>query len=84
MVVLHLPYGIAARALLIAGNNGLAVDTVCAKIMGLDPLKGRHLKLAHGRELGVLDLREIEVRGVPLNEEVTKFDLPSKYKHLQL
>ena len=31
--------------ILIAGKDGVAVDTICLKIMGLNPVKARHLRL---------------------------------------
>jgi len=73
----NLPPGKAKPlGLLIAGKDGLAVDAVCAKIMGLDPFKVKHLRLAHEQGLGVLQLEKIEVKGEPLSEVVTEFELP--------
>jgi len=66
--------------LVIAGKDGLAVDAVCAKIMGLDPEKVKHLKLAQQKGLGALDPAEIEVKGEPLSDVVTKFEVPSTFK----
>lgn len=66
--------------LLIAGKDGLAVDAVCAKIMGLDPIKVKHLRLAHEQGLGILDLEKIEIKGVDLDDAVTDFELPSTLK----
>jgi uncharacterized protein (DUF362 family) len=66
--------------LLLAGKDGLAVDAVCAKIMGLDPRKVNHLELARRQGLGVLDLREIDIKGEALDDVVTEFELPSKFK----
>lgn len=79
----NLPPGKAKPlGLLIAGRDGLAVDAVCAKIMGLDPGKVKHLRLAHQQGLGTLDLEEIEVKGVALKDVVTEFELPSTFKNL--
>ena len=66
--------------LLIAGRDGLAVDAVCAKIMGLEPQKVKHLRLAHQKGLGIMDLQEIEVRGEEIEDVTTPFELPSTFK----
>lgn len=66
--------------LLIAGRDGVAVDAVCAKIMGLNPRDVRHLKLAYQKGLGVLELGEIEVRGEFLEDVITEFELPSTFR----
>lgn len=50
----------------LAGFDPLAVDAVGCRIMGLDPLKIRHLRLAHERRLGRLLPEEIEVVGNPI------------------
>jgi len=66
--------------LLIAGRDGLAVDAVCAKIMGLEPQKVKHLRLAHQKGLGIMDLQEIEVRGEEIEDVISPFELPSTFK----
>lgn len=66
--------------LLVAGCDGLAVDSVCAKIMGIDPVKVKHLRLAYQKGLGVIDLEEIEVRGEEIEDVATPFELPSTFK----
>lgn len=63
--------------LLFAGSDGVAVDAVCAKIMGLDPEKVKHLRLAHQRGLGTLSLGEIEVRGETVTDVSARFELPT-------
>lgn len=79
----NLPPGKAKPlGLLIAGKDGLAVDAVCAKIMGLDPFKVKHLRLAYEQGLGVLDLEKIGVKGESLDEVVTDFESPSTFKDL--
>ncbi len=80
----NLPPGKAKPlGLLIAGKDGLAVDAVCAKIMGLDPKEVKHLRLAHEQGLGILDLEEIEIKGENLEGVVTEFELPSTFKNLR-
>lgn len=79
----NLPPGRAKPlGLLIAGKDGLAVDAVCARIMGLEPRKIKHLRLAYERGLGVMDIEKIEVKGEPLDEVVAKFELPSTFHNL--
>ena len=66
--------------LIVAGSDGLAVDAVCAKIMGTDPKKVKHLRLASERGLGVMDLEEIEVKGESIERVATQFELPSTFR----
>jgi len=68
--------------LLIAGKDAVAVDAVCAEIMGIDPHKVKHLTLAQRQGLGVLDLDKIEVRGENLDDVVTRFEVPSTFRNL--
>jgi uncharacterized protein (DUF362 family) len=77
----NLPPGKAKPlGLLVVGKDGLAVDAVCAKIMGLDPYEVKHLRLASEQGLGVIDLQEIEIRGEGLNDVCTAFELPSTFR----
>jgi uncharacterized protein (DUF362 family) len=66
--------------LLIAGQDGLAVDIVCAKIMGFDPANVKHLRLARQKGLGAGSLEEIEIKGESLNNAITEFEPPSTFK----
>ncbi len=68
--------------LMVAGKDGLAVDAVCARIMGIEPLKVKHLRLASERGLGVSDLEQIEVKGESINDVATRFELPSTFSDL--
>ncbi len=55
--------------LVLMGDNQLAFDAVCCRIIGLDPLDVPHLRLAHERGFGPVDLSEIDVvGGVSLDE----------------
>ncbi len=47
--------------LLIAGKDAVAVDTVCAKILGIDGTKIGYLKIARDEGLGVNDLKNIKI-----------------------
>jgi uncharacterized protein (DUF362 family) len=76
----NLPPGKAKPlGLVFAGRDALAVDTVCATVMGLDPKKVKHLRLAYEKGLGHWDLGNIEIKGEPLESVVTLFELPSTF-----
>lgn len=49
--------------LVIMGNNQVAFDAVCCHIIGVDPLSVDHIRLAHERGFGPVDLDEITVVG---------------------
>ncbi len=65
--------------LVVAGIDGVAVDAVCAKIMGFEPSSVKHLRLAEEKGLGVMDLNKIEVVGENLSMVATKFEPPSTF-----
>jgi uncharacterized protein (DUF362 family) len=48
---------------IVAGADVVAVDTVCATMMGFDVAQVHHIQLAAEAGLGVADLDQIEVRG---------------------
>lgn len=55
--------------LLIVGNNQVAVDAVGCMIIGLDPRTVEHIRLAHERGFGPVDLAGIRLEGdVSLDE----------------
>jgi uncharacterized protein (DUF362 family) len=62
--------------LLVAGQDALAVDAICCKIMHFDPADVRHIKLAAEAGLGTIDLDEIEIVGERL-ENV----MPHHFEH---
>ncbi len=49
--------------LVIMGNNQVAVDSVCSRLIGLDPMEIEHIRLAHERGFGPTDLGEIDILG---------------------
>ncbi len=49
--------------LIVMATNPVAHDSVCARMFHLDPHKIPHLRLAHERGYGPLDLTEIEIKG---------------------
>ncbi|MCW3989825.1 MAG: DUF362 domain-containing protein [Candidatus Bathyarchaeota archaeon] len=65
--------------LVLAGEDGVAVDAVCARLIGLDPLEVKHLRLAHDRGIGIADLGQIEVVGERLEDVATIFERPSTF-----
>lgn len=64
----YAPQGLAADCVeelgvLIGGEDTLAVDAVGADLLGIDPAKVEHLRLAAEEGLGCIDLERIEVVG---------------------
>ncbi len=79
----NLPPGTAKPlGLLLAGTDGVAVDAVCAALMGLHPEDVKHLRLAQQHGLGVMDLQDITIQGLKLQEVVTPFKWPSTFSAL--
>ncbi len=61
---------------ILAGNDGLAVDAVGCKIMGIEPQEVTHLRLAAENGLGTIDLDRIRVVGEPIEKTVHAFERP--------
>lgn len=59
--------------LVIAGEDMVAVDTVGASVMGIDPGRVRYIKLAQEMGLGVSNLEEIEVLGESIENVKRQF-----------
>jgi uncharacterized protein (DUF362 family) len=55
-----LPY---AMKLIIMGNNQVAFDAVCCQIIGIPPLSVEHIRLAHERGFGPVELSQIDITG---------------------
>src|SRR4030095_13894309 len=51
------------KNVILASRDQVAIDAVSAKLMGLDPLSIRFIRLAHDLGLGCGDPREIEIVG---------------------
>ena len=49
--------------LMIMGDNQVAFDAVCCRIIGLDPLSVDHIRMAYERGFGPVSMDEIEVVG---------------------
>lgn len=64
--------------LIIAGRDIVAVDAVCAALMGFDPGQVPHLNYAHEQGLGENDLKKIVIKGVPI-EQVRRNFKPAEW-----
>lgn len=73
-----------AMNLVIAGRDIVAVDSVCAAIMGFDPGQVEHLNHAHARGLGENDLKKIVVKGVPIEQVRRSFKPAEWYIRVEL
>lgn len=62
--------------LVIAGTDVVAVDAVCAGIMGIDPKDVQHLQLAKTHGLGIADLDAITILGEQIPNIKHVFELP--------
>ncbi len=51
------------KNVILASADQVAIDAVAAKIMGFDPLSLKFIRLAHEKELGIGDPRQIEIVG---------------------
>ncbi len=58
--------------IVLAGTDRVAIDCACAKIMGFDPEKIRHLTCSAQKRLGTMDLSKIEFLGMSWDEIPTK------------
>jgi len=76
--------------LAIAGSDAVAVDTVAAKVMGIEPKTIRYLSWAADRGLGVGDLNHVNIVGLSIEEAyrkntVTSVDLVNRrYKRIKI
>jgi uncharacterized protein (DUF362 family) len=76
----HPPGKPLSLGLLVAGRDGIAVDIVCAKIMGINPKEVKHLMLSQKRGLGITEDDFIEIKGENLDDVITEFERPSTFK----
>jgi uncharacterized protein (DUF362 family) len=49
--------------LVIMGNNQVAIDAVCSRIIGVDPREIEHIRLAYEDGFGPIDLEQIRLSG---------------------
>jgi uncharacterized protein (DUF362 family) len=55
-----IPY---TKNVILASSDQVAIDAVAAKLMGMDPMNIKFIRLAHEKGLGCGDTREIEIVG---------------------
>jgi uncharacterized protein (DUF362 family) len=67
---------------LVMGRDLVAVDSTCARIMGIDPEKMDYLRMA--ADLGHVHPQRIEQRGETVASVRTNFALMEEYKNLRL
>ncbi|MBI4583174.1 MAG: DUF362 domain-containing protein [Planctomycetes bacterium] len=76
------PHKHTRPGVIVAGRNAVAVDAVCAGIMGYDPQSGygefpfpgeNHLNLLARAGVGSNDLARLEIRGVALKEALYEY-----------
>jgi len=67
---------------LVMGRDLVAVDSTCARIMGIDPEKMDYLRMA--ADLGHVHTERIEQRGETIASVQTNFALIDEYKNLRL
>jgi uncharacterized protein (DUF362 family) len=58
---------------IMAGSDQVAIDAICAKMMGFNPMKIDFIKIAHDKGLGCGDPGQIEVVGENISEVDLKF-----------
>ncbi len=59
------------KDILLASADQVAIDAVSARLQGFDPLSIPFIRLAHERELGVGDPRQVEIVGYDIEEETS-------------
>ncbi len=57
------------KDILLASADQVAIDAVSARLQGFDPLSLRFIRLAHEKDLGVGDPRQIEIVGYDIEQE---------------
>ena len=71
--------------LLIAGQDSVAIDSVCAELIGIKPLDILTTKEAYRRGLGEADLGNIEILGEGIKDSlINDFEIPGKPRLLRL
>jgi uncharacterized protein (DUF362 family) len=62
--------------ILVSGTKPGSVDTICSRLMGIDPTEISHIKKACEAGLGQMNIEDIEVLGEPLRT-MREFKTPS-------
>ncbi|MGO8997186.1 MAG: DUF362 domain-containing protein [Polyangiaceae bacterium] len=52
-----------AMNLIVMGNNQVAIDSVCCRMIGVEPREVEHIALAHERGFGPIEMNEIRLSG---------------------
>src|SRR5580658_8393937 len=52
-----------AMNLIVMGNNQVAIDSVCCRMIGVEPREVEHIALAHERGFGPIEMSEIRLSG---------------------
>ena len=55
------------KNVILASDDQVAIDAVAARLMGMDPLSIRYIRLAHDLGLGCGNPRDIEIVGDDLH-----------------
>ncbi|HEY3450306.1 MAG TPA: DUF362 domain-containing protein [Myxococcales bacterium] len=67
------------KNVILASSDQVAIDAVAAKLMGMDPLSIKFIRLAHDAGLGCGDVRDIEIVGdTSVAAQNWRFDGPFK------
>jgi len=67
-----IPDDTVRMSLILAGADPVSVDSVCAKLIGLNPEKIMHIKLAEEEGLGIADLNRIGIEGERIEDVVKR------------
>jgi len=59
---------------IVAGDNRVEVDSICARIVGIDPMKVAHIRKAYERGLGDIDVKD--VRGSSIDDVRVNIEVP--------
>ncbi|MFH1611366.1 MAG: DUF362 domain-containing protein [Patescibacteria group bacterium] len=65
----------------VAGYDPVAVDAVCATLIGLEPLEIGYLQMIAREELGEIDLSKINVPPMLITELAKQFRLPQNFEN---
>jgi len=57
------------KDIILASSDQVAIDAVSAKLQGFDPMSIRFIRLAHEKELGIGDPRQIKIVGYDIENE---------------
>jgi uncharacterized protein (DUF362 family) len=70
--------------LMIVGTDIVAVDAVACRIVGIDPRKVLHIKLAADEKIGAIDPSSIEIKGETLDQSRVKCNVLLSQKEILL